>query len=139
MKRKRFIAFAIPLLLLAVIFTGCNTSTSPTILEDIQPEEALALIEDNRSNSDFIILDVRTQGEFSEEHIEGAINLDRYSDTFRDELDELNKNKTYLVYCRSGSRSGQTKYIMKELEFKEVYNLSGGIIAWKAKELPVSG
>jgi len=68
--------------------------------------------------------------------LQNAINLDYYSETFRNELNQLDKNKTYLIYCRSGSRSGRALDIMTELNFREVYNMLGGIIDWKADGLP---
>jgi rhodanese-related sulfurtransferase len=81
---------------------------------------------------------VRTPDEFAEEHIENATNIDFYSETFRDMLNTLDKNKTYLIYCRSGARSGSTLDIMAELNFEEVYNMSGGMIEWNAEGLPTT-
>ena len=108
------------------------------IIENINPEEAYDLIQENKDNPDFMILDVRTPGEFASEHIENAINLNYYSETFRDDLDKLDRGKTYVIYCRSGGRSGNALNIMEELGFMEVYNIVGGISSWKAKGLPVS-
>ena len=72
---------------------------APTqIIENVTPQEAFTLIQDNRDNPDFVIIDVRTPGEFAGGYIEGAINIDFYSETFRDELNRLDKNKTYLIY-----------------------------------------
>lgn len=124
--------------------TGCVQSETDTagletptqIIKNITPKEALTLIENNRDNPNFVILDVRTPEEFAEERIENTINLDYYTDTFEDELNKLDKNKPYVIYCRSGMRSGVTLDLMKELGFKEVYNILGGIIAWKADVLP---
>ena len=95
-------------------------------------------MQNSKNNPDFVIIDVRTPEEFAEGHIENVINLDYYSETFRDELNKLDKNKMYLIYCRSGNRSGKALNIMEELNFREVYNMSGGIIEWKAKELPIT-
>ena len=110
--------------------------TPPQIIEDITPQEAFALIQDNQDNPDFVIIDVRTPEEFAEEHIEDAINLDYYSETFQDELDTLDRDTTYLIYCRSGGRSGNALDIMAELDFGEAYNMTGGIIQWVEEELP---
>jgi rhodanese-related sulfurtransferase len=59
------------------------------------------------------------------------------SRTFKEELNKLNKTKKYLVYCRSGHRSGASVDVMKELGFIEIYNLEDGIIKWKEKGFPV--
>jgi rhodanese-related sulfurtransferase len=101
----------------------------------ISPIDGLAMIEKNKNNSDFIILDVRTPGEYAPEHIAGAMNLDYYSKSFRKNLNQLDKSKTYLIYCHTGRRSGLTLDMMRDLGFSEVYDIAGGIAAWKAKGL----
>ena len=119
--------------------TGSQTITQDTparIIEDITPQAAFTLIQENQDKPDVVILDVRTPIEFGAGYIENAILIDYYSKTFRDELDNLDKNKTYLIYCRSGGRSGRALDMMAELRFKEVHNILGGILAWNAEELP---
>jgi len=125
----------------ACIQTETNIAKPETqiqITENITPEEAYILIQENKDNPNFVILDVRTPEEFLGEYIENAINLDYYSETFRDDLDKLDKNKTYLIYCRSGRRSENALNIMEELDFKEVYNMLGGITKWKSEGLPTT-
>ncbi len=126
-----------------LLASGCiqtenNTAQLETqiqIIENITPEEAYISIQENKNNPNFVILDVRTPEEFLSEYIENAVNLDYYSDTFRNDLDKLDINKTYFIYCRSGRRSENALNIMKELDFGEVYNILGGIIKWKSKGL----
>ena len=77
-----------------------------------------------------VILDVRTPEEFSEGYIEGAHNIDFYREDFKTEIDSLDKEFTYAVYCRSGKRSGQAVKILHEAGFHTVYNLEGGVIDW---------
>lgn len=79
---------------------------------------------------DLVILDVRTQEEFDEGHLEGAIMIDFYRDDFAEELAKLDPNVPYLLYCRSGNRSGQTTAIMQTLGFSDVSDIDGGILAW---------
>ena len=100
-------------------------------------DETYTLIQDNANNPDFIILDVRTPSEYASGYIENAVNIDYYADDFEDTLDQLDKSKTYLVYCRTGSRSASAMNIMKKLDFIEVYNMQGGITAWTSAEYPV--
>lgn len=69
---------------------------------DVDPSEPHGLIQSNLNDLDFITIDIRTPEEYSVGHIKGAINIDFYSDNFINELDSLNKDKKYLVYCRSG-------------------------------------
>ncbi len=85
---------------------------------------------------DLVILDVRTLEEFSEGHLEGAAMLDFYRDDFADELAKLDRDVPYLLYCRSGNRSGQTAAIMRELGFTDVADIDGGIGAWNQAGLP---
>jgi len=106
------------------------------ILKAVDASQAIKLIEKNGGNADFVILDVRTEEEYIEGHIENALNMDFYSETFKQDLDKLDKNKTYLIYCRSGSRSARALQLMGELGFREVYNMSGGYIAWEQKGFP---
>ncbi len=122
------------------LFNGCigqeDTDLEAQIIEDVTLEEAFTLMEDNRYNEDFIIIDVRTPEEYASGRIEKAINLDYYSETFADELDTLDKDKTYLIYCRSARRSGQALDMMAELGFAEVYNMLGGMVRWERVGLP---
>ena len=131
---KNFVALA--LLVALVIGVTLTSSCVTATIEDISPQEAFNLIQDNRDNPDFVIIDVRTPAEFTEEHIENATNINFYSETFRDTLNNLDKNKTYIVYCAVGGRSGSALDIMAELNFREAYNIVGGINQWKAEGLP---
>jgi rhodanese-related sulfurtransferase len=108
------------------------------IIKNITPKEAYALILKNKDTQSFVILDVRTPSEFANGHIENAVNLDYYSETFKNVLNKLDYNKTYLIYCRTASRSGRVLDLMKELGFREVYNIAGGITDWKEAGLPTA-
>ena len=96
---------------------------------DISPKNLNQIF--NEQLSENIILDVRTKEECSESKIPGSLNIDYYSENFKDNLDKLNKNLNYYIYCRSGNRSGKTVIILREKGFKNVFNLEGGILAWK--------
>ena len=78
----------------------------------------------------FFLLDVRTPEEYTAGHLKGAVNINFYEQTFEEKIDSLDKRKKYLVYCRSGGRSRQTMFLMRDLGFEEVCNLSGGILSW---------
>lgn len=77
-----------------------------------------------------IILDVRTPAEFKQSAIDGAINIDSMGSNFAKKIEELDKSKTYFVYCRSGNRSGSACKLMGNAGFENVYNLSGGLMRW---------
>ncbi len=78
------------------------------------------------------ILDVRTPAEFMTGHIAGAINIDFQSTQFASEIANLDKTKTYAVYCRSGNRSAQATDQMAKAGFTSLFNLNGGIIDWQS-------
>ena len=129
------------LIVLLVLIGGCTNGEvvllKTQVMEDVTSEEAYALVQNNRANQNFAIIDVRTPEEYVGGYIEKAINLDYYSETFQDKLNKLDKNKTYLIYCRGGRRSEMSLNIMEELGFGEVYNLLGGMVRWKSEGLPV--
>jgi phage shock protein E len=83
------------------------------------------------------ILDVRTPDEISEGYIEGAQFVDFYREDFKIEIESLNKEFAYAIYCRSGKRSSQAMEIMQEFGFENLYNLEGGIIEWTNTGMPV--
>ena len=82
------------------------------------------------------ILDVRTPEEFAEGFIEGARNIDFYRDDFEIEINSLDKESSYALYCRSGKRSGQAAQMMQEAGFLSVSNLDGGMIDWANAGMP---
>lgn len=98
---------------------------------NITVSKAGELIEENRGDENFSILDVRTPREYSEGHIEGAKLINYYDTDFKEQLQKLDRKKTYLIYCRTGNRSRKALNIMKELKFEKVYNMTGGIVKWK--------
>ena len=79
------------------------------------------------------IIDVRTPSEFSGGNIPGSINIDYNASDFSERMSELNKQTETLIYCRSGGRSGRASVVLKELGFKEVYDLKGGYSNWPFK------
>jgi rhodanese-related sulfurtransferase len=77
-----------------------------------------------------VLVDVRTPEEFANGNIEGAINIDFKGSDFEQKIAELDKGKTYLVYCLSGGRSGKAATRMNALGFTSLYTLNGGYTAW---------
>jgi rhodanese-related sulfurtransferase len=77
------------------------------------------------------LIDVRTKDEYNAGHIGDAKNIDFYQGDFKNNMSKLDKSKPVLVYCAAGGRSGQTATMLKEMGFREVYDLSGGYGKWK--------
>jgi thioredoxin 1 len=85
-----------------------------------------------------VVLDVRTPGEYKEGYINKAINIDYNDAGFEDRINKLEKNLPYFVYCLSGGRSGSAASYMRERGFKQVYELKGGMMAWRNNQMPVA-
>lgn len=77
------------------------------------------------SEKNKIVIDVRTAGEYMLGHAENSVNLDFYSPSFADEIQKLDKTKTYELYCRTGNRSGQAETLMKQMGFSNAKNVGG--------------
>ena len=93
-------------------------------LEDIYPSQALELL----LNPNVVLLDVRTEDEYIETHIEKSVHIPL--DTLEARLDELDPSRPIIVYSESGERSKIAAYILAESGFQTVYNMVGGITAW---------
>ncbi len=118
------------LMLMLIFFSSCNKTAQPnfpnTPIKNIDVVEFKAKMQ----NEGVIILDVRTPLETALGKIEGAKKINVKAKDFKDKVQLLEKDKTYLVYCRSGRRSTNASKIMTELGFENVYNLKGGYLKW---------
>lgn len=114
------------LLFAIVFFASCNTSQSQNI-KNINVNEAEKIIKETK---DVVVLDVRTPAEYAEGHLENAMNIDIYSNTFDADIAKLDKAKTYIVICRSGGRSASACEKMDKIGFKTLHNVQGGFTAW---------
>ena len=124
-------------LLLVPILAACGSGTSSdAVLEaevdvanlpDTIDVETTAAIKDR---DDVVLLDVREQWEYDEAHIPGVTLVPMSEVPFR--LDEIPTDKTVVLTCRSGNRSGQTLAFLQENGFTNVHNMAGGILAWQA-------
>ena len=81
-----------------------------------------------------VILDVRTPEEVDDGYIPNMKNIDiRMGQGFLDEVEKLDKSKSYYVYCRSGARSAQACQLMEQMGFSTTYNLIGGFMDWEGE------
>ena len=122
-------------LVLAVLVTACSSGSDTATIELVSPDQAAEVIED--APAGLVVLDIRTPEEYNEVRIDGAINVDYYATDFADQLDTLDKNNPYVMYCRSGNRSSDAVETMKDLGFTEVYEIDGGIVNWYEAGFPV--
>ncbi len=111
-------------------------ASSCTHNDNIVSVSALEFEKEIKSDS-FQLVDVRTPQEYTEGHIDGALNINVQSDDFKELAQrELSKDSTVLVYCRSGRRSLDAAEMLTRLGYN-VVNLKGGIIEWKKDGLPL--
>ena len=122
-------------LLALFAFTGISLaqSTDSATVVSVETFEKMS-----KKKKKTVILDVRTPEEVAEGHLAGAKNINVQDDLFQVSIDQLDKNKTYLLYCRSGKRTAVAGAKMKAAGFKKVYMLDGGITAWKEKGKPLT-
>lgn len=124
------------LLFVAALGVACNQTTNAQSTNSVlAPAAFQAKI--NELN-DEIIIDVRTEQELGSGFIQDALFIDFKSTTFKSELAKLDKSKPVMVYCASGGRSGKTASLLKELGFTTVYDLQGGMGAWKTANMATS-
>jgi thioredoxin 1 len=117
----------------AVILSSCSnaqTTSTPTRLS------ATAFAEQLKKDNTIQLLDVRTPGEFKNGHIQNAINASVNDKHFEEEVSALNKTKPVFVYCLSGPRSNAAAKQLRAAGFKNVVELPGGMMEWRANNLP---
>lgn len=122
-------------LLTAISFgtTGCSAQSDS--IDTLAPQ---AFIKQAKADTTAIILDVRTPGEYNEEHLAGAQQLDFLNTSVFDAgIKLLDKSHTYYVYCRSGKRSHNACIKMKKQGLK-VFDMEGGILNWKKLGMPTT-
>ncbi len=96
-----------------------------------------AVFQQKMNQPNIQILDVRTAEEYQSGHIKNALQANWLDKTqFADRIQHLDKAIPVLVYCASGVRSGQAMKAMAQQGFKEVYNMEGGMSAWKVEGKP---
>lgn len=140
---RRVITTSISVIIIIVIGINCKMGdknaapASQTYAQQV-PAKVENLTADNfrefvvNADSNTVILDVRTPGEFSAGHIENAVLVDINSRDFKSKISQLDRNKTYLVYCRTGRRSAVAGQIMtQEFGFTNVKNLLGGFVSYQ--------
>jgi phage shock protein E len=115
-------------------FTSLQAEEKPSSAEskqtvlNVSVEQAETVLSKNK---DVIILDVRTPKEYANGHLHSATNLDFYAADFEHKLAKMDRSRPYLVHCAVGGRSAKVRDKMKELNFKSIYHLEGGMKAWE--------
>ena len=130
-RMRKFLTLGIVGLLLAVAVSA--SPAAGTRVTNVTIEQARKLIQERGGMPDFVVLDVRTPAEFSGGHLPGALNIDIQGRDFAARVGALDRNKTYLVYCRSGNRSAKAVQAMERMDFHSVYHMTAGMIGGDKK------
>ena len=127
--------------------TGCSAQVSQSAPSDSSAKSAPSdgiivlapqtFINQAKADTTSIILDVRTSKEYAEGHLAGAQQLDYLNpEAFNAGIKQLDKSRTYYIYCRSGKRSHGACQKMQKQGFK-VYDMEGGILNWTKLGMPI--
>lgn len=120
-------------IVLLFVLAACSPKKAEVVTETVlEPAEFQAKFQ---STEGAILLDVRTEEEVSAGALDGQKNI-VYDDAFATKLSDL-EHKPIFVYCGSGIRSAKAAAILKEKGYEPVYEMKGGIKAWKGAGLPV--
>jgi phage shock protein E len=143
--RRRLRTAAGWLAALALVLAGCEAADADDVPEGeptaagaatevvvLDPDETAALLE---AEPDAVLVDVRTPEEVAQGALTDATFIDLQGPGFRDRVAELDRDATYVLYCRTGNRSGQAAEIMRELGFGQLYD-AGGFDELRAAGLP---
>lgn len=126
----------LPVLVMISLFVSCNTNNSQeegaadneakviTLVNIVEFHELL------EQQEELQLVDVRTPKEFELDRIPGAVNIDYWADDFASRAALLDKNKPVALYCAAGRRSAEAASKLKEMGFKKIYDLDGGMRAW---------
>lgn len=131
----------------ALLVSGCMSGAALGLVDEpregfppygeISPEEATAVILALQDDPGFVLLDIRTPEEVTAGHLPGTVDLDFRSASFGDELEVLDRDVIYLIYCRTANRSGQAFDLMMQMGFTKVYDMQGGISLWGEFGYPI--
>lgn len=129
----------LPLFAFAVFASiGCNSETTKldeandNKNEAVRHVDAIAASQLLSSQPELVVLDVRTPEEYAVGHMPGkVVNVDFQGADFETKVAELDRETPYLVHCQGGGRSTSSLTALKELGFKSLYHLDGGLSAWQ--------
>lgn len=116
-------------------FSTFAQNAKQPVITNVSAEEFQKL---SAADKNGVIIDLRTDDELARKgFIKGAVQLDFLAKDSEHQIDKLDKNKTYYIYCASGGRSCECAEYMEKHNFKKVVNLSKGFTSWASKGFPI--
>jgi rhodanese-related sulfurtransferase len=125
------------LIIILVTILSCNNKQPGKTKTETGEINSVTAIEFKDKLKDYLLVDIRTPGEFAQGRIEGAININYYQRGFIEQFSEFDTTKPIFIYCRSGSRTSSAVKKLSNAGFKQVYELNGGIINWYRNKLKI--
>lgn len=122
-------------ILLALAGQACTNSTTAEAQHKLNPAQFEEML---KKDATVQLVDVRTPEEFAAGHIAGARLINIYDADFNARIGGLDKTKPVLVYCAAGSRSASAATTMTKMGFTRVFDLAGGMGAWRSAAKPVT-
>ena len=119
------------LLTVGMVAAVCSAAVAAPY-KNVASSQAKALLD----KGPVFLLDVRTPQEYQQAHLQGAVLIP--IDQIEKRLGEIPKNRAILVYCAVGSRSNAVAGFLAERGYREVYNMSDGIVGWYRNGLPIA-
>ena len=119
----------------SILAAACSSGGATQTIELVSPAKAAEVID--ASPDGLVVLDIRTPEEFNEARLPNATMVDYYAADFADQLDALDKDVPYVLYCRTGNRTSDAVGTMRDLGFTEVYEIDGGIVNWYEQGFPI--
>jgi rhodanese-related sulfurtransferase len=121
---------------LAACGGGADEQTTTAIdLDSLPTSVDVDTVRTLQDNPDVFMLDVREPDEYAAGHIPGIVLIPMGEVAER--LSEIPEDKTVIVTCRSGNRSGQIADLLREMGYADVHNMEGGIVAWEEAGYPI--
>lgn len=127
MKKTWYVLLLLGVLSSCQAQSGKNQSGTASSSISVLPASAYKTVIEDKNVQ---LIDVRTPAEYAQGNIKGAVNIDVTASGFSQAVSKLDKNKPVAVYCRSGGRSQTATAVLKDLGFKQIYDLKGGYLAW---------
>ena len=136
-RRSPFLIILLIAILIPLVACSSQGAQAPSevdlsaLPDTVTPQQ----VNEIRNHPDVVVIDVREPWEYNEGHIPGVKLIPL--GTLPDRMNEIPKDKTVILTCRSGNRSGQAFRFLREQGFDNVHNMEGGILAWEKQGLPV--
>ncbi len=123
---------------LAIVFITSGNAFAQSEVTDLTQKEVLSILEGkNRQDNNYVLIDVRSPGEFNAGHIASAVNIPHHAILKNISLLDPYLKKNIVFYCQSGRRVSMVTDLLKDLDYKNLYHLDGDFLGWQSSQLDI--